>query len=191
MVVGDATYTAGIFGRGSAISFTQTSHQYVAITSKQLLLSGTSFTIELWIYPIKTEPNNDYGLFGQCSVNSPNLCFHFNIRSSKLYCAFWVNDVGGKTTLQINTWSHVACVYNLATLTQQVWLNGVVDGSKFPAAPYEGSSGTTTIGATFANWPLYSPLIFCGYIGYIDEVRFTWRAKNVTEFLNGASSSVC
>ncbi|CAF4753023.1 unnamed protein product, partial [Rotaria magnacalcarata] len=34
----------------------------------------------------------------------------------------------------MNVWQHVACVYDLTTGTQQVWLNGNLDGSRSASA---------------------------------------------------------
>ncbi|CAF1033925.1 unnamed protein product [Rotaria sordida] len=80
----------------------------------------------------------------------------------------------------MNVWTHVACVYDSATQTLQVWLNGVLDSSR-SASPYLGTSGNTLIGAvSYIN----SPSCFNGYI---DQVRYKSRAKNSTELLNDAS----
>ncbi|CAF1600935.1 unnamed protein product [Rotaria magnacalcarata] len=185
--VGRPMYAQSVLGKGASISFTQSSPQYVAILSDQLPLQRSSFTIEMWIYPTSLT-NGDSGLFGHCSENSPNMCLHFVIRGLRLHCGFYANDVVGKTVLQVNTWSHVACVYNLITLTQQVWLNGVLDGSKYPAAPFQRTLSITTIGTTYNHWePGYIPLMHHGFIGYIDEVRFEPRAKTAVEIMRSAT----
>ncbi|CAF1486885.1 unnamed protein product, partial [Rotaria sp. Silwood1] len=140
------SYTTSLLGYGAAISLTQSLTQYVAITSAIIPLNLRSFTIEAWIYPIGFT-GGEYGIFGQCQSTSTNLCLHFTSRNDKLYCGFYGNDVQGVTTLTMNVWTHVACVYDSASQMQEVWLNGVLDGSH-SASPYEGLWGTTTIGAT-------------------------------------------
>ncbi|CAF1612999.1 unnamed protein product [Rotaria magnacalcarata] len=182
-VNGTATYTTSFTGYGAAISFNQSSYQYVSIASGVLPLNCRSFTIEAWIYPISLLTSSDYGIIGQCQALTNFECFHFIIRGNKLYCGFFGSDVAGGTSVKMNEWCHVACVYDFATQAQQVWLNGYVDGSHI-CSPYNGSQGQTTIGASFHS---STHAIFNGYI---DNVRYEARAKNSTEILNDASLSV-
>ncbi|CAF3884610.1 unnamed protein product [Rotaria sordida] len=83
----------------------------------------------------------------------------------------------------MNTWYHVACVYDSVTTAQQVWLDGSLDGSRLASA-YNGLWGITTIGATFQSGNAST------FNGYIDNVRFEARAKNSTEILNDATLHV-
>ncbi|CAF2938022.1 unnamed protein product [Rotaria sp. Silwood2] len=175
VLVGDPTYTTSRLGYGAAISLNQSSSQFVSITTRNVPLNSRSFTIEAWIYPIALTVV-DYGIFGQCQSQDTNLYFHFLSRNIKLYCGFWGNDVSGATTLTMNVWTDVACVYDSATFTQQVWLNGVLDGSRSASAD-QGTSGAISIG-------LWSHEYFNGYI---NEVRFKARAKTATELLNDAT----
>ncbi|CAF2828970.1 unnamed protein product [Rotaria sp. Silwood2] len=177
---GSPTYTTSFTGYGAAISFIRSSTQYIYITSRILPFNLRSFTIEAWIYPIGFSNSNDYGIFGQCQAISNNSCLYFIVRNNKLYCGFYFNDLQGVTTLTMNTWYHVACVYDSATMTQQVWLNGNLDGSRLASA-YDGQWGITTIGATFHSGSAVA------FNGYIDNVRFEARAKNLTEILNDAT----
>lgn len=64
-------------------------------------------------------------------------CFS-SFENYKLCCGFWNNDLLGTTNVAMNTWSHVACVYDLSAQTQTVFLNGVADGSR-SSPPYTGS----------------------------------------------------
>lgn len=179
---GGPTYTTSVLGHGASISLTASSSQYVAVTGKQVLFNSTSFTIEAWIYPISLT-STDFGIFGQCQSASTNLCLHFTTRNVMLYCGFYFNDVAGSTTLTMNRWSHVGCMYDLSTGTQSVWLNGVVDGSRTVSA-YQGVSTTTTIG--MVSYPMPANYYFNGYL---DQVRYEPRAKSATELLNDATLS--
>lgn len=67
----------------------------------------------------------------------------------------------------MNTWSHVACVYNLATQIQQVWLNDVFDASR-SATPYVGSGAHTTIGVIYLTPPGDN-----FFNGYFDQMQFS------------------
>ncbi|CAF5204169.1 unnamed protein product, partial [Rotaria magnacalcarata] len=177
---GSPTYTTSFAGYGNAISLTQSSNQYVYIMSKVLPLNSRSFTIEAWIYPIGFSSSSDYGIFGQCQTLSNNSCLYFLVRTNKLLCGFYNDDIPGSTTLNMSTWYHVACTYDATTMSQQVWIDGYLDGSR-SANPYQGLWGNTTIGATFQSGSASS------FNGYIDNVRFQASAKNSSEILNDAT----
>ncbi|CAF3450355.1 unnamed protein product [Rotaria socialis] len=178
-LIGNGSYTTSFLGYGAALNFVQSSSQFVSIASSQLLLNSRSFTIEAWIY-LRGSAVTDYGIFGQCPSTSANLCFDFMTRSNRLYCAIYNNSVQGGSTLTLNTWYHVACVYDASTQTQSVWLNGVVDGSS-SASAYQDTSGTTTIGA------IYNSSSTVCLNGYIDQVRYETIAKTASEILDDAT----
>ena len=177
---GNPSYVTSYLGAGAALSLTRSSSQYAAVIGSQLLFNSSSFTIEAWIYPISLS-TVDYGIFGQCQAATTNLCMFFIVRNTRLCCGFWNNDLSGVTALTMNTWSHVACVYNLATQTQQVWLNGILDASR-ASTPYVGSSAHTTIGVGYLTPPGVN-----FFNGYIDQMQFSLRAKNTTDMLNDAT----
>ena len=85
------------------------------------------------------------------------------------------------TDVPTSRWSHVACVYDLSSQTQTVYLNGAADGRR-SAPPYMGSVGHTTIGVTYLIPPGSN-----FFNGYLDQMRFSLRAKNATEMMNIAS----
>ncbi|CAF3791703.1 unnamed protein product [Rotaria sp. Silwood1] len=180
---GSPSYVTGFNQYGQAISLIRSSTQYVYITPTVLPFNSRSFTIEAWIYPISFSSSTEYGIFGQCQSTSTNLCLYFVVRSNKLYCGFYNNDVQGSTSVTTNQWNHVACTYDSSTMTQKVWLDGNLDGSH-SSSDYSGLSGITTIGATFE---LGSAATFNGYI---DNVRYESRAKNSTEIQNDATLQV-
>jgi hypothetical protein len=177
---GNPPYTTSVLGHGAAISITASSSQYVSVTVKQVMFNSTSFTIEAWIYPISLT-TTDFGIFGQCQSPTTSLCLHFTTRNVMLYCGFYANDIAGATTLTMNQWSHVACVYDLSSTTQQLWLNGVLDATR-TASPYQGSSGPTTIG--MVSYPMPTNYYFNGYL---DQVKYEPRAKSAYELLNDAT----
>lgn len=96
-------------------------------------------------------------------------------RNLALCCGFWNNDLLDSTSLTMNTSSDVACVYNLATQTQQIWLNGLLDGSH-SSPPYQGTNGHTTIGVGYLTPP--GSNFFNGYFG---QMEFFLCTKNTTE----------
>jgi hypothetical protein len=184
-LVNAATYslsssTIPYVGQGEALSLTASSYQSFQVTTPFLSLAGTSFTIEAWIYP--SIVTGDNGIFGQCQCTSClNQCFYFIVRSAQLYVGFNLNDVSGLQTLTVNTWYHVAFVYNYATQQQILYLNGVQDNIKSNAAAYQGTSGNISIGTT----QLYLTTNY--FNGYIDNLKIVTRAKSATELLSDAS----
>lgn len=167
-------------GQGQALDVLASANQSFQVTSPFLSLAYTSFTIEAWIY--SSSVSGDCGIFGQCQCSScSNQCLYFITRSARLYAGFTLNDVNGLTTIAVNTWYHIAFVYNYATGTQILYLNGVQDNAKSSASPYQGTNGTITIGST----QLFSTTSF--FSGYIDNVRIVTRAKSATEILSDAS----
>jgi hypothetical protein len=167
--------TLPFVGFGRAISFAAASLQSVLVPLF-FNLSSTSFTIEAWIYLTLT--TGDRGIFGQCQCSTcTNQCFYFIVRSAHLYVSFTANDLSGSTTLALNTWYHVAFVYNYQTQQQILYINGVQDTNRSNAAAYQGTNGSIQIGAT----QVYLTTNY--FNGYIDNVNITTYAKSSTDIL--------
>ncbi|CAF4950896.1 unnamed protein product [Rotaria magnacalcarata] len=106
---------------------------------------------------------------------------YFLVRNYKLTCGFGANGTSGATSLSMNKWSHVACVYSFKTQTLQVYLNGILDGSR-SSFSFQGSSGDTTIGVTYAIPPGSNY-----FNGYLDLMQFVSTAKNASDILRDAT----
>lgn len=100
----------------------------------------------MWFYSTALT-SADYGFFGQYYAPTTDKSLHFIIRNYVLLMAFFSDDLTGRTTIQINTWYHVAFVYDYPTSTQKIYLNGKLEGSR-SSNPYQGLSGATVIGKT-------------------------------------------
>ena len=167
------------FGSGQALLLNG-NNQFFSVPSPFLLLNSTSFTVEAWIYP--SNFSGDRGIFGQCQCSTcANQCLYFICRGSRLYIDFTLNDLWSTTTLAVNTWYHVAFVYNYQTQQQILYVNGVPDGIKSNAASYQGVNASIQIGATLA----FGTTNF--FSGLIDNVWVTTRAKPSNEILRDAS----
>jgi hypothetical protein len=155
-------------------------NQQVFVATPFLSLDSTSFTVEAWIY--STTSTGDRGIFGQCQCSTcTNQCFFFICRNNRLYVGFTLNDLSGKTNMLLNTWYHVAFVYNSQTQQQILYLNGVQDSINSNVPAYQGSNGSIQIGST----EVYSATNY--FTGYIDNVMVTTRAKSSVEVLDDAS----
>lgn len=175
-----ATTTQPYSGYGAALTLTTGLSQSFLVSTPIFNLAYTSFTVEAWIYP--TFSATDRGIFSQCACSTcSNQCFYFVIRANKLYADFTSNYVVGSTVLQVNTWYHVAFVYNYGTQHQILYVNGVQDGVASNAQPYQGTNGSIQIGAAQEFATTYY------FYGYIDNVKLTTRVKSSTELLYAAS----
>ena len=184
-MVGSASYTPvgstsiPYVGYGQALFLNGTLPQSVNVLTF-FDLTYTSFTIEAWIY--STSIVGDRGIFGQCSCSTcTNQCLYFILRSGRLYMGFTPSDVFASTTLSINVWYHIAFVYNYQTQQQILYVNGVQDGIKSNAQPYQGTNGSIQIGST----QVYSSTNY--FQGYIDNFLLTTRAKSGDEILRDAT----
>lgn len=91
--------------------------------------------------------NGDNGLFGQYHSQNLAQSLHYQIRNYHLHLGFYADDLEGSTMIQINTWYHVAFVYDYSSSTQQIYLNGIQDGNR-SSSPYQCTSGSIVIGKT-------------------------------------------
>ncbi|CAF0989749.1 unnamed protein product [Rotaria sordida] len=166
------------FDYGFNLALNDSVNQSVIITNPFFNLSYTSFTVEAWIYGYTL--TGDQPIFSQCSCNScQDQCLYLIIRNHKIYMSFLLDDVIGSTSLSINTWYHIAYVYDYSSRTQSIYLQGVLDGTKTSAGPYQGQNGSIIIGSSL--------LSSTSFYGYIDNLIVTTRAKSASEILVDAS----
>jgi hypothetical protein len=152
-------YSANNYVGSYSLNLFVASFQYVQIPYVNL---SQSFTIEVWVNPTNVAPA-DYAIFGQCGSN--NKCLLISLRNSRFTLSFDsmnTNNITltGATVVTINTWIHLAVVYNAALYQQQIYVNGIIDAvSNSMVAPFAGtSSGSiTTVGRclSFAYGPSY------------------------------------
>ncbi|CAF0851279.1 unnamed protein product [Didymodactylos carnosus] len=106
--------------------------------------------------------------------------------TAPVYLAYWAFDNSaddlyvGSTALVVNSWYHVAFVYNYETSQQIIYLDGVQYASQSTSTTYLGTNGTMYFGYT----PLL-PLSF--FSGHIDNAQLTTRAKSAAEILVDAT----
>ncbi|CAF4175605.1 unnamed protein product [Adineta steineri] len=176
-LIGNATFVSGYIDL--AIQCSDTAYIQVPFID----FYRRSFTIELWLY--RTNNTNVYmGIIGECMNTGIDNCLHFGIQiQSLLYMAFNGYDIRGSTIIVDNKWYHVAFVYDYAVQQSQIYLNGLPENSISidPNATdvYLGQSGRVTIGRAdywTHNW-----------VGYIDQVSITYRAKSANEILDDAT----
>lgn len=170
-----------ITGYGTSLSLVSAVQQAVLIEKPFIDLSDGSWTFETWIYPFILDNNADYGIIGQCESLSTDRCLHLNIRNGKLYMGFFSDDLSGVTSLAIPKWYHLAFVFDRNSLTQSIYVDGVLDGNRIASSSYLGKNGVLTVGSIFLN---DSALYFNGLV---DELSFNNRVKTPIEILDDAT----
>lgn len=128
-------------------------------------------TVEAWVYT-----NSTYGL--QTVVGNyvgPDMTFL--LRLDDLHPAFWVNNgiftsVVGATTLDLNTWYHIAATWDGSDI--KIYVNGVLDGSEPCTGNFVTNSDPFKIGGGLSNGTEF-------FSGKIHGVRFWNAAKTEAE----------
>jgi hypothetical protein len=141
-----------IFTPGS-IFFNGTSQYLTVPDNAALQLStGTSFTIEAWIYPTDLSVA-DHGIVAKRSAGSAE--WQFNIHPSYGYLTFWngVTTYQSDITLSVNNWYHVAVTWDTTTL--RFFVNGLI-GTTYTGLTLTPGNNTLTLGAVYANTGLYT-----------------------------------
>jgi len=65
----------------------------------------------------------------------------------------------------------MAYVYDYSNLSQNVYVNGILDVSASPKGPYQGTKGDLTIGTNGVNFPNNY------WDGCLDQITYSARAK--------------
>jgi fibronectin type 3 domain-containing protein len=182
-IFGAAWNTGGKYG--DALSFNGSS-SYVDLGDPTLLQMTGSMTLEAWIYQTASTLA-DQEIIAKSSSSSPNLGWQLKTTQDTgvLTIAIAISPDGathvhryGKTILRLNTWYHVAGVYNAAAQTLDVYLNGVLDdgilSGTVPAAQVDASLN--------ANIGRKSTTYY--FNGIIDEARIYDRALAQPEVQN-------
>ena len=187
----DGTYVAGKFG--NAAKFTRASNNVAAFVGSLIGASGSSFTMMAWINAASHPATGaQWGIISDrgglnSSTGRAALIFE-NIAGVEklLFDAYYT--VGGEVfnykniTLDLNTWYHVAAVYDSATNKQYLYVNGVSVDSGLTTngvliAPAWGSA-YSYVGNYYWASGIY------GFDGIIDEMIVERRAWSATEVLN-------
>lgn len=129
-----------------------------SLSAPYIPLAYTSFTVEVWLNPTLFPNLIDHSILGLCPSATPNQCLYLLIRKINsnyyLYFGFFADDCHGNTSLTLNQWIHAAFVFDITTLTQSIYLNGILDNSCTASSPIMASTGSVTIGAIPAIIPI-------------------------------------
>ena len=166
--ISNATWvTTGKYGK--ALSF---NGGYVTVNDTASLELTTNITIEAWVNPsaaptgwqvLAYKGGNDYYLAGSNPSSVPT--FGGNFATTSLTAG---------TALPANTWTHLACTYDGATMT--IYTNGIPAASQAQTGPLTTSTGTLSLGG--------DPVRGNFWRGMMDEVRIYRRTLSQTDIHN-------
>lgn len=131
-----------------------------SLFAAHLPLSNSSFTITAWIN-VTSYPNPIFhSLLGICTTTAPGKCLNVAIREDAgsyfLYMDFFGSSCQGNTNILSNAWYHVGFVFDLVTMTQSIYLDGVLDQTcSAVSSPLVLAPTTLT---TIGSIPLLIPL---------------------------------
>lgn len=182
-VIIGATWTTG--KRGSALEITHT--EYVGnIPAKYDDTITNAFTVVAWVkwYGLPSYNHGSYFFDGR---GNPYLGEGFLLYISfQSTVGFWLNDVDMSSNIfsnyvvPIDSWVHVAAVYNDSSDLSCIYINGHLDNTKTITETYTKSNHYPAIGTN--HWApgdgQWAPIN-----GVEDEVRLYNRALNASEIL--------
>ena len=150
VTVNSPTYASNAYV-DRAISLSAVSSQY--LIAPFLSLVNTSFTIEAWINFNTYSTQQHHSIFGVCPVQLTDRCVFASIcpngSFNYLYLGFYQDDCRGSSNIPVNSWTHVAFVFDLTTLTQSLYVDGVLNNNctaSSPILPAASGNNMTTIG---------------------------------------------
>lgn len=163
----------------NALQFNATIPNYVQVgNAMNTALTGTNtITVEAWCYLTSYS-------FLPTAVGNYGSGMQFLLRVDGNRPAFWVDNgggfrvVNGATAVPLNTWTHLAGVWNGSVLT--VYINGVPDGTaSVVGGAFNATTNPVRIGASLTSEP---------WDGRLDDVRIWSTARTATEissYMNG------
>ncbi|CAF1159234.1 unnamed protein product [Adineta ricciae] len=176
------TYSAlGITGYGAALSLTYSATSYVMVSTPYVNLRNRSFTIDLWANPASGMSANDYPFVVICQTTSPNYrCLQALLRSGKPMLTLYYSDCESSRSVKSSTWIHLAFIYDYASNTMSLYVNGYLDTNCSSVSPFQGTPNTTLIIGGAKVLKMY-------YEGLIDQLSVVTRVKSASEILDTAT----
>jgi hypothetical protein len=131
-----------------AVSFNANLSQ--SLVTSYIPLANTSFTIDVWLYPTGYPNAADSSILGLCPALVPNECLHLVLRKSgsgcQLHFGFYFDDCQGTTYIPLNKWIYATFVFDISTMTQSIYLNGVLECNGITSSALLAFTGNVYIG---------------------------------------------
>jgi hypothetical protein len=134
-------------------------------------LANQSFTIEFWA---KRDSSDNWDVIVGQGSETDNNNFHIGFRDSNVFTlGFGNNDLNTSATYTDNNWHHWAATYDINTMTQTIYRDGIAVASRIAGANYGGTGGFI-IGR-------YGPSETYHFDGSLDELRIWNQARTQTQ----------
>jgi hypothetical protein len=157
---------------GYALQFNGTSSYVSLPSSPSLTLIGNQMTIEAWVN-LNSYPGANHAFAILCSGNENEYAFSILSSGNLAVTMDYVNPQAnalfiGKSILQLNTWNHIAMVYDGSV--ESIYINGVVDTSFVTPGGNVHIDRNDIISIGAYSW-VFSPYHSDFLNGTLDEVR--------------------
>eukprot|EP01047_Picozoa_sp_COSAG01_P013358 COSAG01_NODE_624_length_14732_cov_58.900772_2_plen_2421_part_00 len=144
--------------------------------AKSLGMTESSFTAMAWVNRHHRSGSGDNTVFGT-DETSHGKGLHLIVRGHRYFMGFFGMDCGSSAVSRKGRWEHVAFVYNKDAQTQQIYVNGVLEGTCANRKPFTGT-GVVKLGQWSGNkWTSTN------WIGSIKDAAIYNRALSQTEIL--------
>lgn len=171
---------------GACLNFDGVNDYVTMGTSMNATLAiATSLTVEAWVYP------TDVDAFG-CIVGNYTTSvagMQFLLRRDGNTFTFWTDRGSGFTSVSTpsivayNTWQHVAGVWDGATQTMKIYVNGALQGT---TTSVTGTNLTSNTNPVMIGWNTINEQM----TGSVDEVRIWTRALCSSEINNNMNCEI-
>jgi glucose/arabinose dehydrogenase len=169
------TFTTGRYGNAVALDGV---NDYVNLGSPSALQFTGSLTASAWVY-VSSFPSDDAAVVSKRSSGEVGYQLDITKDTGSRTIGFKLTNSAGQpmfrygaTTLQLNTWYHIAGVYNAVNQTLDVYLNGALDNGQLVGAvtnTQQNSTANVNIGRRASGTGFEFP-------GRIDDVRIADHA---------------
>lgn len=174
------TFTAGKYGNAVTLDGV---NDFVNLGNPAALQLTGSMTVSAWVY-VNSFPSDDAAVISKRTAGEIGYQLDITKDTGPRTIGFKLtNSSGGEmfrygaTTLQLNTWYHIAGVYNAANQTLDVYLNGALDDGQLVGSvtsSQQNSTANVNIGRRSSNTGFE-------FAGRIDDVRIADHALTQTQ----------
>jgi hypothetical protein len=163
-----STWTNGYYNGALTLNGT---NSYVSVPSAASITSLSNFTYAVWVYPYSNGAFPGGAIFSKNDKKYMRM-YYGSLNASVVMTG--VNPAVNTSSLTLNTWQHLAMTFDSATVTVNLYKNGVLLGSSTgTGSPQDDSAGSLFLG----NMSTADQ----GFNGLIDDARIYNRALSAAE----------
>lgn len=180
MLTNGPTFTAGKYGNAVTLDGT---NDFVNLGNPTALQFTGSMTISAWVY-VTSFPSDDAAVVSKRTSGESGYQLDITKDTGPRTIGFKLTNSSdaamfryGATTLQLNTWYHIAGVYNAANQTLDVYLNGALDDGQLVGtvtSSQQNSNANVDVGRR-------AGITGFEFAGRVDDVRIADHALTQTQ----------